>query len=170
MAYGRAATRSAAATGNSIHGVVVRYPRRSPGMVGQGNKQRNEVSRSSKGESEKSATKPARQAKNGPVAGVEHQHGNRTTRALLDSDASGRGRPLEAGVRKTMETAFHEDFSPVRVHTPENVPRGVEAAASGRHIVFGRGQYAPHSERGKRLIAHELAHVVQQSRSGRGGN
>jgi len=130
----------------------------------------NELSRSSKGETEKTSTKPARKAKNGPVAGVEHQLGNRTTRALLDSDASGRGRPLEAGVRKTMETAFHEDFSPVRVHTPENVPRGVGAAASGRHIVFGRGQYAPHSERGKRLIAHELAHVVQQSRSGRGGN
>ena len=72
----------------------------------------NELSRSTKGESEKSATKPVRQAKNGSVAGVEHQLGNRTTRALLDSQASGRGRPLEAGVRKSMETAFHEDFSP----------------------------------------------------------
>ncbi|HEV7675056.1 MAG TPA: hypothetical protein VGQ12_11050, partial [Candidatus Angelobacter sp.] len=54
MSYGRAASRSAAATGDSIHGVVVRHhPRCSPGMVEQGNKQMNELSRSSKGETEK---------------------------------------------------------------------------------------------------------------------
>jgi len=59
------------------------------------------------------------------------------------------------------------DFSQVRIHT------GAAAAASaraldalaytvGRDVVFGEGQYAPHSLPGRRLIAHELAHVVQQ--------
>jgi hypothetical protein len=103
------------------------------------------------------------------VAGIEAQLGNRTTTALLDSASSNRGHSLEPGVQKRMESAFGEDFSSVRVHTPESVPRGVDAGTAGRHIIFGRGHYAPHTERGRRLIAHELAHVVQQSRSSHGG-
>ncbi len=125
----------------------------------------NKASKSARKESESASTKQPRPAISHPVAGIEAQVGNRTIGALLESASSNRGRPLEKGVQKKMETAFGEDFSSVRVHTPESVPRAVQAATTGQHLVFGRGQYAPHSERGRRLIAHELAHVVQQSRS-----
>lgn len=127
----------------------------------------NKASKSTQTESEPTASR--RPANVNTAAGIEAQLGNRTTRALLESASSGRGRPLEHGVRKKMEAAFGEDFSPIRIHMPESVPRGVQAAAAGQHVVFGRGQYEPHSERGRRLIAHELAHVVQQSRSSKAG-
>jgi hypothetical protein len=121
----------------------------------------NRAGKSSKSGTEPAATKHPRTDPN--AAGVEAHLGNRTTRALLDSTSKNAGRPLEASVQKKMESAFGEDFDSVRVHTPDSVPRGVEAATSDRHIVFGRGNYAPHTERGRRLLAHELAHVVQQS-------
>lgn len=75
---------------------------------------------------------------------------------------SGPGRPLDSGVRHTMEQRFGHDFSHVRVH--DGAPRGVSALTQGRDVAFGAGKYDPASERGRRLIAHELAHVVQQSR------
>jgi len=69
-----------------------------------------------------------------------------------------------------MEPRFGHDFSKVRVHTDK---RAVESARSvnalaytvGRDIVFGEGQYAPGAVRGKRLLAHELTHIVQQDGS-----
>jgi hypothetical protein len=66
-----------------------------------------------------------------------------------------------------MEPRFGHDFSRVRVHTDAQAAesaRQVNALAFtvGRHIVFGEGRYAPAAEEGNRLLAHELAHVVQQ--------
>jgi hypothetical protein len=77
------------------------------------------------------------------------------------------GRPLEPGIRNFMESQFVRDFSRVRVHTDpeaEASARLVNAHAYtvGPHVVFGAGSYAPHTERGARLLAHELTHVVQQ--------
>src|SRR6266704_6746434 len=77
------------------------------------------------------------------------------------------GRPLDAGTRAFMEPRFGHDFSNVRVHTDARAAesaRAVNALAYtvGRDVVFGEGQYAPHSSPGGRLIAHELAHVIQQ--------
>jgi hypothetical protein len=66
-----------------------------------------------------------------------------------------------------MEPRFGQDFSSVRVHT-DNVAAesakalGANAFAAGNHIAFAHGQYAPQTETGRRLIAHELTHVVQQ--------
>ena len=67
-----------------------------------------------------------------------------------------------------MESRFGRDFSQVRVHTDARAAqsaRSVDALAYtvGRNVVFGDGQYAPHSIAGQRLLAHELTHVVQQS-------
>jgi hypothetical protein len=81
------------------------------------------------------------------------------------------GEPLEAGLRRKMEAGFHADFSSVRVHTDERATRSalsVNAAAyaSGRDIVFAPGRFAPHSSEGQQLLAHELAHVVDDG--GRG--
>ncbi len=78
------------------------------------------------------------------------------------------GRPLEGAVREFMEPRFGHDFSRVRVHTDggaANAAHAVQARAftDGRNIVFGNGEYAPATSKGKRLLAHELTHVVQQS-------
>lgn len=77
------------------------------------------------------------------------------------------GRPLEPALRQDMERRFGHDFSQVRVHSgaiAEQSAREVNAAAYtvGRHVVFGSGKYAPHTPDGKRLLAHELAHTLQQ--------
>jgi Domain of unknown function (DUF4157) len=78
------------------------------------------------------------------------------------------GAPLDAAARAYFEPRFGQDFSAVRVHTgggAADAARSVDARAYtfGRDIVFGRGQYAPHDVDGRRLLAHELAHTVQQA-------
>lgn len=81
------------------------------------------------------------------------------------------GQPLEAGTRAFFEPRFGHDFSRVRVHVDgaaANAARAVQARAYtiGRDIVFGSGEYASTTAEGKRLLAHELTHVVQQRSSG----
>jgi outer membrane protein OmpA-like peptidoglycan-associated protein len=78
------------------------------------------------------------------------------------------GKPMEASVRSAAERAYGRDLKDVRVHTDGEAASSADALharayASGRDIVFGAGAYAPGSSEGQRLIAHELAHVVQQS-------
>ena len=80
------------------------------------------------------------------------------------------GRPLEPALRQDMEQRFGHDFSRVRVHSgaaAEQSTCDVNAYAYtvGQDIVFGGGQYTPGTHQGRRLIAHELTHVVQQSGS-----
>lgn len=81
------------------------------------------------------------------------------------------GRPLDAHTRSLMEPRFGHDFSRVRVHTGGRAAesaRAVNALAYtvGQQVVFGAGHYAPETVAGQKLLAHELAHVVQQ----RGGH
>jgi hypothetical protein len=78
------------------------------------------------------------------------------------------GSPLEGRLRADMEARFAYDFSRVKLHADTTAAlsaRDVSAHAYtvGPDIVFGAGQLEPGSEAGRRLIAHELAHVVQQS-------
>jgi hypothetical protein len=66
-----------------------------------------------------------------------------------------------------MEPAFGHDFGGVRIHTDEKAARSARAVDAlaytvGRNVVFATGQYAPGTAQGRRLLAHELAHVVQQ--------
>jgi hypothetical protein len=82
-----------------------------------------------------------------------------------------RGRPLEPGVRTFMEARFGYDFSRVQVHVDAQAAesaRAVNALAytAGQKVVFGAGQYAPGIGAGQKLLAHELAHVVQQETLG----
>ena len=77
------------------------------------------------------------------------------------------GQPLDAATRAALEPRFGHDFSGVRVHTDDRAAesaRAVEARAYtvGQDVAFGPGQYAPDTSQGRRLLAHELAHVVQQ--------
>ena len=79
----------------------------------------------------------------------------------------GGGAPLDAGSRAFFEPRFDRSFGDVRVHAggeADRAARGFHARAFtvGSHLVFAAGEYEPHSERGRGLIAHELAHVLQQ--------
>jgi len=79
----------------------------------------------------------------------------------------GGGRPLAKSERAYFEPRFGTDFSRVRVHTGAQAAesaRAVNAKAYtiGQDVTFGVGQYTPGTSEGRRLIAHELTHVVQQ--------
>ncbi|MEA2148437.1 MAG: hypothetical protein QOD69_267 [Solirubrobacteraceae bacterium] len=81
--------------------------------------------------------------------------------------ARGRGAPLEPAVREQMSAALGHDFGDVRVHTDPlagALARSVQARAftTGADVFFGSGEYAPASAQGRGLLAHELAHVIQQ--------
>ena len=78
------------------------------------------------------------------------------------------GQPLSQETRCFFEPRFGKDFSKVRVHTDSDanqLARSINARAftRGNDIVFGNGEYQPESLRGKRLLGHELTHVVQQN-------
>ncbi|MEP7300236.1 MAG: DUF4157 domain-containing protein, partial [Caldimonas sp.] len=77
------------------------------------------------------------------------------------------GEPLAADVLARMETGFGMGFGAVRVHDGAAASMsadavGAEAFVVGSDLVFNRGMYEPRSKAGERLLAHELAHVMQQ--------
>jgi murein DD-endopeptidase MepM/ murein hydrolase activator NlpD len=85
----------------------------------------------------------------------------------------GSGRPLDTGTRAVMEPRFGHSFADVRVHDDAGAADsaravGARAYAVGRDLVFGRGEYRPGTAGGDRLLAHELAHAVQQHGAGDG--
>jgi hypothetical protein len=78
------------------------------------------------------------------------------------------GQPLDTATRAFMEPRFGHDFSHVRVHTDakaDESARAVEASAYtvGNQIAFGASRYAPESSEGRKLLAHELSHTIQQA-------
>jgi hypothetical protein len=81
---------------------------------------------------------------------------------------SGGGLPLDTSTKEFMEYRFGHDFSNVKIHTDERATRtaaSVNALAytAGNDIVFGRGEYKPSTVEGRRKLAHELTHVIQQN-------
>lgn len=74
------------------------------------------------------------------------------------------GKQLPPDVRSKMERAFGTDFSQVRIHANSTaaVTHGAKAFAQGNEIHFAPGAFQPESRQGRELLAHELAHVVQQ--------
>ena len=81
------------------------------------------------------------------------------------------GQPLDQATRDFVESRFGHDFSDVRVHNDERAASQAEALSAraftiGSDIHFGRSEYAPGTDAGRRLITHELAHVLQQQQSG----
>ncbi|HEX3864894.1 MAG TPA: DUF4157 domain-containing protein [Stellaceae bacterium] len=84
------------------------------------------------------------------------------------------GRSLDPHIRAPLEARFGEDFADVRIHTGDHAGKladnlDARAFTTGRDIVFGDGEFAPGTMRGQRLLAHELAHVVQQRPAAGGG-
>jgi hypothetical protein len=87
--------------------------------------------------------------------------------SLVQNAIASSGHPLEPQARAFFEPRFKRDFSTVRVHSDARAGQaaqtlGARAYTSGHHIVFGQGQYRPGSSDGRRLLAHELTHIVQQ--------
>ena len=83
------------------------------------------------------------------------------------------GQPLDRGTRAFMEPRFGHDFSGVRVHTDTKAAQSARAVNAlaytvGKDVVFGMGQYQPGTMGGKRLLAHELTHTIQQGMGGKG--
>jgi len=106
-----------------------------------------------------------------PLMGLQRKAGNRAVGSLFSTAVPTReGKPLSIKVRQKMESRFGKDFRGVRIHegpSAAEMAQRMEARAYtvGRDIVFDRGEYAPELDSGGRLLAHELAHVVQQSRT-----
>ena len=78
------------------------------------------------------------------------------------------GRSIDMDTRSFMESRFNYDFSSVKIHDGDVAAKSASsinalAYTSGNNIVFNSGQYNTNSVSGKRLLAHELTHVVQQS-------
>ena len=87
---------------------------------------------------------------------------------IVDRALRSPGRPLAPETRGFMEDRFGHDFGRVRVHTDSRGAESAEAMEAqaytvGTDIVFGAGQYAPKTASGRRLLVHELTHVVQQT-------
>ncbi|MDI7274901.1 MAG: DUF4157 domain-containing protein [Anaerolineae bacterium] len=121
-----------------------------------------------------------------PLATLQQRVGNRAVQRLLAQRAAqapteldeetasrinrarGGGQPLDSSIGKELGAALGHDLGGVRVHTsPEadSLSRSLQARAftTGRDVFFRSGAYEPQSSSGRQLIAHELAHVVQQS-------
>src|SRR5262245_4268824 len=87
--------------------------------------------------------------------------------AIVHEALSSAGQPLDNATREFMEPRFGHDFGHVRVHTDRKAAdsaRAVQAHAYtvGRDVVFGADRFAPTTQQGRELIAHELAHTIQQ--------
>lgn len=85
------------------------------------------------------------------------------------SSVRGNGQPLTNTVRSLFEQKFGCDLSDVRVHMDATAAKAAESVKAkaftiDRDVVFGTEQYKPNTDSGKRLIAHELVHVVQQTK------
>ena len=79
----------------------------------------------------------------------------------------GKGKPLSPKSKEEMEASFGTDFSEVVIHTDEEAEDmsqrlGAQAFTHGKDIYFNKDKYHPETESGTRLLAHELAHVIQQ--------
>jgi hypothetical protein len=105
-----------------------------------------------------------------PPAPLAHHHGEapQTAPESVHQTLRGDGEALDAPTRAFMEPRLGHDLGGVRVHRGAQASqsaRDVQALAYtvGSDIVFGNDRYQPHSDDGRRLLAHELAHVVQQA-------
>jgi hypothetical protein len=89
---------------------------------------------------------------------------------MVDQVLNSPGKPLDRETRDFFEPRFGHDFSQVRIHTDGQASESAKlvkanAYTVGNHLAFGSGYYSPQSPKGKKLLAHELAHAVQQSQT-----
>ena len=125
-------------------------------------------------EEEKLAAALGLGSKPGPAAVTADTPAEPDKRTAEDIDRLSGGRNLDESTRGLMESRFGESFSDVRIHTGHRAGETADALHSraftvGEDIVFGEGEFAPETTEGRRLLAHELAHVVQQRQPGGSG-
>ncbi|MFZ0064054.1 MAG: DUF4157 domain-containing protein [Pyrinomonadaceae bacterium] len=114
--------------------------------------------------SKKDATN-LRRAAIGNDSGAVHEN---EVPAIVHDVLRSPGQPLDAQTRAYMEPRFGHDFSQVRTYHDDRAAEsassvGALAYTAGKSIVFGKSQYSPGTDDGRRLMAHELAHVAQNS-------
>lgn len=104
-------------------------------------------------------------------AAIQMKDGNDTANQELSMrlrSSKGGGQSMDAKTLSEMSNGFGTDFSNVRIHTDSNAVQmnrelGSQAFTNGNDIYFNDGNYAPSSDKGKHLLAHELTHTIQQS-------
>ena len=97
--------------------------------------------------------------------------GQTGARPIVEEALANGGGSLPDGLRADMEQRFGHDFGRVRLHTQARAAEsaaavGARAYTVGPDVVFAAGEYVPDTDAGRRLIAHELAHVIQQQQAG----
>ena len=109
-----------------------------------------------------------------PITPLVQREGDGTMAAappVVDQVLATPGQAMDGGTRGFMEQRFGYDFSRVRIHTSGQAARSAVAVQAraytvGSDVVFAQGQYRPSTTAGRRLLAHELTHVVQQGSHG----
>ena len=96
-----------------------------------------------------------------------------TASLIVDEVLRSAGQPLDSATRSFMELRFGHDFSAVRLYTDAKAAESAHAVNAvaytvGNKIVFAPDQYSPETQSGRRLLAHELAHVTQQTAASAG--
>jgi hypothetical protein len=104
----------------------------------------------------------------GPQPQLRPEH---VAASIVEKTINAPGQPLDPAIRAEMEARFGQDFGDVRVHVGGDAADSAKAINAkaytvGSDIAFASGQYAPDAASGRQLLAHELAHVVQQGRGG----
>ena len=108
-----------------------------------------------------------------PVQKKESNNNQNSSSSSIEnqlSSSKGKGSPLSDNINNSMSESFGEDFSHVRVHTDStaahmNKELNAQAFTHGSDIYFNEGNYNTDNNAGKHLFAHELTHVVQQTKS-----
>jgi Domain of unknown function (DUF4157) len=106
----------------------------------------------------------------GAARGLQRQQqrvGSDMAPPIVNQTLARSGTPLDAATRSIFEPRFGQPLDHVRIHTDAMAAESAAAVGAyaytvGRHIVFGDGQWQPHSDSGQRILAHELGHVFQQ--------
>lgn len=98
---------------------------------------------------------------------ISNTNGNAPAAAGYISTINGTGNTMSPAMNHFFGERMGQDFSGVRIHTGANAAASAKAINAkaytiGNHIVFNQGQYQPDTHEGKKLLAHELTHVVQQ--------
>ena len=109
----------------------------------------------------------------GPTGECAQCRARRLEQESVQQTLQAPARPLDAATRGQFERAWGHDFSAVRIHADDEAARSAEAVGAqaytvGSDVAFADGRYAPDTDAGRRLLAHELTHVRQQA--GAAGN
>jgi hypothetical protein len=117
--------------------------------------------------SSESSTVSNRLLQGGNMEPAAFKYNARETPSNFQEVLGASGRLVDSATRVFMESHLRHDFSNVRIHTDPHAAEfakelDARACTVGNHVIFGHNEYSPETVSGRRLLAHELAHVVQQ--------